>query len=212
MAGNGLTLVDAINEVVETIGEFPMTGTAPAATGTSIYSRARAFIERESTRVQSEGWPENTEMNRKFTLDSGKVDLSGEALDILRVRGAGPDSHRSLVLRTDSGVLKIFDADQRTFDLRDGGGGSSRADVFVDVTIEHSFENLSPQLKDVIVAQSKLAFQRRLQGNPNTDLMLQQELAIANRSLDRNSPEIEQPFNVVPQFDPMQQKQRQRQG
>ena len=205
MAGNGTTLVEAINEVVETIGEFPMSGTAPASTGTSIYSRARQFIERETTKLLTEGWPENTEEARKFDLSTGtagELSLGAVTPKILRVRGAGPDKHRDLVLRTDGGALKVYDADQKSFVLTIRDGASNRTDVYLDVTVAIDFENLSPGLKSLITARARLFFQRRLQGNPSLDTMLQQEYTLAARVLDYNDPITEQSFNVSSEFQP----------
>ena len=196
MAGLGMTLVDGINEVVEVIGDFPMSGTAPTASGTSVYSRAHRFIDRETTRILSEGWPENTVLAQTFPLDTEALDLVNETPPVLRVRGAGPDRHRHLVLRGTA----VYDADQKSLKLTTREGNTDRTEVMLDVVVAADFEDVSPQLQDVIIAKAKLAFQRRLQGNPSVDQALQQELWLTQQALDRNEPNLDQAWNIQPEF------------
>ena len=201
---SGYTFVAALNEVVETVGEFPMAGSTkpsaqtPADT-TSIYYRAEQFLDRESKRYQSQGWPENTSLAKQFTASDAANEIS-VANTILRVRSAGPDKHRSLVIRDDSGTQKLYDADEETFKFFavDQYGNTSPDSVFLDVTEELEFQDLPPLLQDVITASSKLKFQRRMQGNPQVDAQLLQEYQMAESLLDRNKPELDQPFNIRP--------------
>ena len=110
-----MTVLDAVNEIVETVGEFPMTGTAPTGSGTSIYDRAKQFLDRENKRIQSLGWPENTIMCKGIVSDATDGTIKSEddvsptpnkqlGTNVLRVRAAGSDAHRTLVLRDSDGV------------------------------------------------------------------------------------------------------------
>ena len=205
-----MDLIEGINELVETIGEFPMStgGSDPSITGTGIYSQARQFIRRETKRVLSQGWPENTSESKRLTLGGdGTLTTSAptQAFPGLYVRGSGPDAHRNLVIRYDGTDNAIYDMDQSTFDLRDGGGGSSRTDVFVDLvtaldteTNDWGFTSCTPQLQDVIVSQAKVKFQRRLQGNLDMDTALLQEFQMDDAKSDRNNPLVENSLNVAP--------------
>tara|TARA_Y100000114_G_scaffold1489_3_gene1239 strand:+ start:860 stop:1504 length:645 start_codon:yes stop_codon:yes gene_type:complete len=203
MAGSGYTFVEAINEVVEVIGEFPMTGnTKPSAQSdtTSNYRRAEDFIDRFNKRIQSQGWPENTTVAKKFTTASNggnfQIDLTS-AGTVLRVKSAGSSAHRDLVLRVDTGdsnKLKVFDANRDSFTF----STAAAEDIFLDVVTELAFENLTPHLQDVIISQAKIAFQRRLQGNMNMDGALNSEYVQAEAQAPRNAPDIEQPFNTRP--------------
>ena len=199
---SGMTFVDAINELVETIGEFPMAGsTKPSAQSTpdttSIYYQAERFLSRESQRFQSQGWPENTTLSKKFTATDSKI---GIANTVLRVRAAGPDRHRNLVIRDDSGTQRLYDADRESFRFYevDDYGHTSDGSVFLDVVDELDFEDLPPLLQDVVVAGSKMKFQRRMQGNSTIDQQLVQEYVLAEQLLDRNKPLFPQNFNVAP--------------
>ena len=55
----------------------------------------------------------------------------------------------------------------------------------------------------MIVAKSKMTFQRRLQGNPSVDQALQQEYIMANRAVGRNDPHLDQNFNIQDNFQAM---------
>ena len=212
MAGPGFTFVEAINEVVETIGEFPMSGiTKPSALNpsdtTSIYARAEEFIDRYNKRVQSQGFPENTVFGKAYTpdgSDNNNVDLLPT---VLRLQSSGPSEHRTLTIRVDNAdqaTPKIFDARLNSFNL-------GTETVFVDQVELLAFGNLTPHLQDIIIGLSKVAFQRRMQGNLNMDTALMQEYAQAEAQIERNIADIaSQPFNQRPMVPGMGQPQQQR--
>jgi len=220
MASNGMTLVGGINEIVETIGEFPMVdpgnGSAdPASGGTSIYSRARDMLERETKRTLSEGWPENTELGKKITINAynagsnpGEVATPGDLSSFLEIQPSGPDRHRNLVLRTTGSpaTLKIYDADLKSYNLSIRDGATWRTEIYLDVTSSIAFAELTPLLQDVIVAKAKMTFQRRLQGNPAVDQALQQEYIMASRAVGRNDPHLDQNFNIQDEFQGMRRQ------
>jgi len=192
---NPYTIVDAINQVVETIGEFPMGGTTrPSAGGdtTSIYWRAETFIDRALYQVLAQGWPENTERARSFTASgSGFVTLT----NILSIKATGPDHYRTLVIRNNAGTPTVYDADKRTFNL-----GAS-ATVFLDVTVLLAWEDLPVKLADVVIAQAKLLFQRRLQNSQLADSQMQQEYVQSEMRADRNeASRSDLPPNTQPMF------------
>ena len=212
MAGPGFTFVEAINEVVETIGEFPMSGiTKPSALNpsdtTSIYARAEEFIDRYNKRVQSQGFPENTVFGKAYTpngSDNNNVDLLPT---VLRLQSSGPSEHRTLTIRVDNAdqaTPKIFDARLNSFNL-------GTETVFVDQVELLAFVNLTPHLQDIIISLAKVAFQRRMQGNLNMDTALMQEYAQAEAQIERNIADIaSQPFNQRPMVPGMGQPQQQR--
>jgi len=229
MAQMGMTFVDGINEVVETILEFPMSGTTkPSDNGdsTSVYYRAEQFIDRENRRIQAWGWPENTRQSVAYTTTDGDDAVSptspegggwvqfSTAGTVLKVRGAGPDSYRNLVIRkstwTDEEATPVthsstflYDADRSSFDVRKGANHGSTAastteEVHIDITEILDFEYLPSHLQDVIISRAKMTFQRRMQGNPQMDVTLNQEYMQAEASALRNKPETDQNFNVRP--------------
>ena len=216
MAVMGMSFVDAINEVVETVLEFPMTAGAsgegkPSENGdsTSIYYRAEQFIDREDRRIQAWGWPENTQKSKKFTAVAlSKNIIFSSAGEVLKVRGAGPDGHRTLVMRKDGANTKLYDADLGSFNIPAADAG----DVYLDVVEQLDFGYLPTHVQDVIVARAKWTFQRRMQGNMQLDAALMQEYMQAETTAVRNKPEAEEAFNVRPKMGPSPSPQQPQQG
>lgn len=186
---SGMTILLAVNEIVETLTPFP-TDTAPTdSTKPDIYSKALLFLEREDKRIQSQGWPENSENSQTFTASGGAIAVADT---ILRVRASNSSAHRTLVIRDDTGTQKLYDADNGTFAF-----GTTEI-VFCDTVTKLDFVDLPPLLQDVIVAKAKWEFQRRIGKNAQMDQALHQEYVQAEVALDRNQPDRQQPFNVQP--------------
>ena len=210
-----MSIIEAINEIVETIGEFPMStgGTVPTGTGTSIYDRARQFLDRESKFVQSWGWPENTVIAKKYVASEGSAgskktpELTNAAI-ILTLRASGGSAHRNLVARQDaddSNKLKIYDGNNGTFIFRDD------EELFVDQVealkgytagptnaSAWGFEIATVPLQQAIVDQAKIKFQRRYQGSMESEAGLVQEAAVSDIRVQRNQVDTTQPLNVQP--------------
>jgi len=197
MAGPGYTFIDGVNELVETIGEFPMTGsTRPSAAGdtTSVYYLAERHLDRFNKRVQAHGWPENTVFSRAYTPAPSTFEVP-LASTVLRIQSASSSEGRPLVIRvdtSDSDTPKIFDASLNSFNL------GSDATVYVDQVELLSFEDLPPQLQDVILTQARTAYQRMFQGNLNLDSVLEQEKAASDAAAPRIDFDARRPFNPEP--------------
>jgi len=203
MAGPGYTFIEGINELVEAVGEFPMSGaTKPSAGGdtASIYYLAERHIDRWNTRVQHQGWPENTDFSVAYT--PGGVDNEVTlASNVLKIRAAGPSDGRLLVLRvdtSDSNTPKVWDSALASFDL-----GSDT--IYLDRVVELAFENCTPELQDVILGEAKASFQLVRQGNMQMDSALSADSDRAGMRAARLSGEAIQPFNAKP-IVPQQQR------
>lgn len=200
MAGPGYTFVDGVNELAETIGEFPMTGTAkPSASGdtSSAYYLAEKHLDRFNKRVQAQGWPENTVFSKSYTPTTvnGVANVVVLAATVLRIQAASSSEGRPLVIRVDtshSDTPKIFDASLNSFNL------GSNAAVLVDQVELLDFEDLPPQLQDVILTQARTSFQRMFQGNVNLDQMLEAEKAASDAVAPRITFDTRRPFNAEP--------------
>ena len=210
MAYFGLSLIEAINEVLESVGEPPWGQTdhpSEAGDSTSIARRAEDFLNRETLRVQSLGWPENTIVSLKLTTDGTDTttiylqDAKHEkGFDILALKGAGTDSHRNYGMRG----FKLWDADNGTDTF------TTATEVFLTVakTVADpstatfwpdNFESCSPQLKDLVVANTKVIFQRRIQGSAQSDGALQHEWMNTEVNTPRNAPVTSpSPMNIRP--------------
>lgn len=88
---------------------------------------------------------------------------SAEAAEIVEVKGSGPDKRRTFAVLNG----KVYDKDLNTTDLRQGtvhtghasgaqGTGStpSRATIWLTVHLNLSFENCSPRMQEVIIANA----------------------------------------------------------
>lgn len=211
---NPYTIVDAINQVVETTTKFPwglsmapsaiITGTTVVTSAvtttianpdtTSIYARAEQFLDRARYQVLAMGWPENTEMSRPFVAVANKVSLA--SANVLNIKGSGPDSHRNLVIRTDSATsaVSVYDANLRTFSVASTATGT----VYLDCVLLLTWADLPTKLADLVIQRAKVMFNRRLGENEQlNDAQLGQEYDISNEVIDRNSMSKQNvPFNT----------------
>jgi hypothetical protein len=124
--------------------------------------------------------------------------LSAILLLALRVVPVGKDAHRSFGLNGDA--LYDLNADSATFG----------AAVTVDRIFTKTFVNCSPALKETIVGEAAVIFQRRYRGSPLQDAALQQEAAKAQMIAGKPTAKVENPgINPVPvMLAPMQQGQQ----
>lgn len=222
---NPYTIVDAINQVVETTTKFPwglpmapsaiitcpvaaasQTGVANPDT-TSIYARAEQFLDRARYQVLAMGWPENTEMSRPFTASSTKVSLA--AANVLNIKGSGPDSHRNLVIRTDGAIVSVYDANLRTFAVTTASGV-----IYLDCVLLLTWADLPTKLADLVIQRAKVMFNRRLGENEQlNDAQLGQEYDISNEVIDRNSMSRQNvPFNTKEEATSTRPPQARQQG
>jgi hypothetical protein len=112
--------------------------------------------------------------------------------DILKVRSSygSPNGHRSLVLNNDQ---TLYDADRGTSTL------ATDDTIYLDVTVDYTFEKLSAPLKEHIVAIARVDFQRWKKKLVDRDNMLLMEAAWSEIDTLRNPMEQGQqvqPHNV----------------
>lgn len=169
MATLGLAFHDAVNEVLEAIGEYPVADPTGGESGTysGIADRAKTFLAREKIRILALGWPENTYLATTATSGSPPSDS-------LWVQASGADAHRTFSL-----------GDGAILDMNDGGATIS-VDVTVDAVVNLDWADIPARLKDLIVASAKLAFNRAIIGNPQTATMYTTEYALAEARATRN--------------------------
>lgn len=200
---NDAAVKDAVNEVLESIGELPVTNCPTSAVGSSIANRALRFLERANVRTQAMMWPENTALSKTATV-SNHVGTAGLALAL---RPAGADSHRSLVVRENGNNQIVFDSDA-------GSALSGSTTIQVDMCTKVAFKDLSYHLRENIIKSASQEFQRRLQGSPQADQMIGQERMFADartsrpEAMKKNAPLK----NATSPFAQQQQPQSQQDG
>lgn len=171
-------IIEAINELLETIGEFPIAAAPTSANDGTVAGRALSFLERANIRTQAMGWPENMIYAKSATATQILALNSG---NILGVQATGSDGHRTLGLRSSGGTQEIYDADAGT-----AVGGSDT--IQVDVIQKMAWDGLSEHLRENIVKAAAMEFQRRLQGSQTQDAMIGQERQVADARIPRNDP------------------------
>jgi len=197
-ASAGLTALEAVNRILETVGEFPVT-TLPAevspADTTSLAARAETHLYRETKTVLTRGWPENTQKSARKASGS-TISMAG----IYAVRGAGRDSRRNFAILGN----ELWDADAGSTTIET----ILASDAFVHLDLIHqlsgtdkdNFEMAAAATKEVIASYASQTFQRRIQGSAQQDAFLMQEQSIAEAYADRNPMEAD---TQLPNVQPM---------
>lgn len=202
MATAGLSSLEAVNEMLESVSEgaasaLDSTGAFPTKSfGSSIVGQAESVLTRTSRRIQAMGWPENTDLFTTVTpaLESGEYRVQLAATD-LWIRASGSSGYRNLTMRGYSTTTYLYDMDRRSRDFL------STATVMIDKVIWLDFDLLQPRTKDLIVAAAATILQRRRRGSPDHDAFLKEEQMIADLVASRIDLRLSlPPINPTPQL------------
>lgn len=214
MATAGPQILDAVNEILEVINEgrisaLASSGSFPAKTfNEDAGGLTEYMLTRISRRVQSMGWPENTELYVSATPvnNAGTFDVVlGNT--ILWVRGSGASAYRNLTIRGGleatgaaaapgvAGTSYLWDEDRKTRDFL------TTTAVTIDQIRWLDFDNLQPRTKDVVIAATATIMQRRRRGSPDHNEFLTQEQVIAELVASRPDLRLTlPPINPNPQM------------
>ena len=139
-----MTTLDAVNELLEAIGEPPVT--ALDTGGVSDEADAERILDREVKRQLTKGWVANTETDREFALDgSNEIVLT----DILTVLGPGESESRYYRLAIRNG--KLYDRKENSFTFAES--------VHLDVVVDLPLTELPEKLAWYIVLEAAVAYQ-----------------------------------------------------
>jgi len=163
-------MLEAVNSCLSAINEFRVVATD--TNGISMAADAERYVNESTRYFCAMGWPCNTRKAAKITpVWSGTeyIISIGQALPstTIRIKGTGPDSHRSIVLRG----TQAYDADNGTVNF------GSTNQVFLDIAELLAFETLEHILQEEIVQHAAQRFARRMVGGQITDAYLSQEIA-----------------------------------
>ncbi|MFA4972300.1 MAG: hypothetical protein WC683_06780 [bacterium] len=147
-AASGDATLEAVNEMLEIIGEAPVD--ALDTGGVSAAGRAEAILDRTERRVQSMGWYENTE-SVTYTPDGSKHVEPGT--DILSVDAINASTDFRVSLRNG----RVYDLENRT-DEFDG-------DMELEVIRRLAFSDMSDELRAYAVAAACQEFYRAMIGD-----------------------------------------------
>ena len=186
-----MTKLDAVNACLAAVNEYRVTSLDTG--GTSIASEAERYVDDSTRYFCAQGFPCNTLRAKAYVPTAGTLEVTLGS-DVLRIRPAGPDQHRNLVIRGS----KVYDADKGQFSM-----GSSNA-IYLDVAELLVFSDLDPMLREQVAQHAAQRFARRTTGSQATDAYLSQELGITDAMQPR-----EGTFSSRPVFVPAQQQQQQ---
>ena len=144
----GTSKLDAVNTMLSSIGEAPVSSLSSGLVEAEIAESILNTIDRE---VQSMGWHFNTELNKSFAQT-----LAGEILlpaDTLRADATLKANAPNLVQRG----LKMYDRVNHTFVI-----GVS---VALDIVVQLVFDDLPEVAKRYIVLRAARVFQDRVVGS-----------------------------------------------
>jgi len=144
----GTSKLDAVNTMLSSIGEAPVSSLSSGLVEAEIAESILNTIDRE---VQSMGWHFNTELNKSFAQT-----LAGEILlpaDTLRADATLKANAPNLVQRG----LKMYDRVNHTFVI-----GVS---VALDIVVQLIFDDLPEVAKRYIVLRAARVFQDRVVGS-----------------------------------------------
>lgn len=198
MAELGITKLEAINEMLAAIEELPVS--ALDTGGASIAAMAERHLDRENQRVQMEGYEDNTDLCRGVVAN-GSGEIVAEST-WLAVQGAGPTQHRNLTLRNGY----VWDLDNHTQTVTTAG-----ATFYLNIIRQLTWTEMSPRLKNAVLARAIRVFQRRQKGDPQADMMLAEESAMAALVADRPAARkgfADTPLPKFPLMRPPQQAQQ----
>ena len=143
------TKLEAINELLEAIGEAPVN--AVANTGLVEADLAAKRIDKISRQVQKIGWHWNTLKDYVLDIDSdGYINLPASTVE---VDTTGRNKHKDIVQRG----TRLYDRDNNTFVFTEA--------VRVDITILLDFDDLPEAARDYITMRAARKFQQRLFGS-----------------------------------------------
>lgn len=188
-----ITKLDAVNQCLATINEYRVTALDTGST--SIGAEAERYVDDSTRYFCAQGFPCNTLRAKAYTPDASLEIVLGSS--VLRVRSAGPDQHRNLVMRG----TKVFDADKGQFAM------SSASAVYLDVAELLDFADLDPMLREQVAQHAAQRFGRRLVGSQMSDAFLSQELAITDAMQPRDPTFGSRPLFAQAASQPQQQQQ-----
>ena len=151
-----LTKLDAVNQILESIGEDPVSS---LSSGLPDAESAERILDRVSREIQAKGWLCNHE--RAYTLaitTDGTFPLSG---DILRIDTVDGDKATNVTVRKYLNQPHLYNIDTHTFVFAKS--------LSVDIIWERDIGDLTPELQLYITAKASRRFQESELGSVAAD-------------------------------------------
>ncbi len=175
----GMSRIEACNEMLETVGEWPFSvldssGTWPNKVYTSsVLSVAERTLDRVCREVLTRGTVDNVLRNQSVIPATGsgpyEYTFAGAVANVLDVQGWGADEGRSFSVTG----AKLFDVNKGTTFF------TTNTAISLHIFINKDFTDLSPKVQQEVVKEAKLAFQRYWGEDKGKDIQISQERDIA---------------------------------
>lgn len=148
-----LTELDAVNAMLETVGETPVSSLP--STGVDEAYIARTILHRTSREVQARGLNFNTDRKYKMTRDvNGRVEVPA---NVLTIDAFYYDQRFVPRLNSVTDRIELYDQDDQTFVLKE--------DPYVDVVWFFAWEGLPNHVRDIVYISGARRYQARYQSS-----------------------------------------------
>jgi len=151
-----LTKLDAVNQILESIGEDPVSS---LSSGLPDAESAERILDRVSREIQAKGWMCNLERKYLLSLTADKtVPLSDT---VLRIDTVGTDKQINVSVRKYLNQFHLYDVDKHKFTFDKA--------LTVDIVWERDISDLTLELQLYITAKAARRFQESELGSVAAD-------------------------------------------
>jgi len=151
-----LTKLDAVNIVLNSIGETPVSS---LTSGLPDAEAAESKLDATIKEVLAKGWQQNLERSITMSRNSdGEIIIPNQ---FLRVDTVGYDRHINVAIRKQNGKRKLFNVVDYTFKFDH--------DLTVDAVVEIEFDALIFELQNYIAYRAARKFQESAMGSQSLD-------------------------------------------
>ena len=166
------TELDAVNSILMSVGESPVNTLSVQSPEVAIAQKTLQQVCRE---ILAEGWKFNTETQYPITLDTNKhciIPNNVLQMDLNRFRH--PDAFDT-IRKKDSGVSKLYDLHDHTFEFTNTSDGK----IYVDVIWMIDFDDIPQVFQDYITVRASRIASNRMVNNPQAAELIAQDEAQA---------------------------------
>ena len=161
------TELDAVNSILMSVGESPVNTLNVQSPEVVIAQKTLQQVCRE---ILAEGWKFNTETQYPITLDTNKhciIPNNVLQMDLNRFRH--PDAFDT-IRKKDSGVSKLYDLHDHTFEFTNTSDGK----IYVDVIWMIDFDDIPQVFQDYITVRASRIASNRMVNNPQSAELIAQ--------------------------------------
>ena len=166
------TELDAINAILMSVGESPVTSTTVQSPEVVIAQKTLQQVCRE---VQSEGWVFNTEREYPITLDSNNHCLIPNNILQIDTNHFKHLNDFDVIRKKDSGVWKLYDLMEHRFNFEN----TSEGKLYVDVIWMVDFEEMPQVFRDYCTVRASRIASNRMINNPQSSEMMGTDESLA---------------------------------